>query len=182
MNQQESPSKGDHARSFILPISVTIIVPFILLYFGWEQDPFFVWPLQYSFFSILISSVFIIIGLILLIGTIRLFHEVGKGTLMPIAPPQNLVVSGIYRYMRNPMITGVLFIVLGESILLSSLYIFALFIFFSIGNHVYFIKSEEPGLVKRFGDDYILYTQNVPRWIPRLRPWDQPASVESNVD
>jgi protein-S-isoprenylcysteine O-methyltransferase Ste14 len=43
-------------------------------------------------------------------------------------------------------------------------------------NHVYFITSEEPGLYKRFGDEYLEYKKNVPRWIPRLTPWSRAKS------
>ena len=70
------------------------------------------------------------------------------------------------------MISGVLMIVLGETLIFASIQLFVLFILFFIVNHVYFVYSEEPGLVKRFGNDYILYKKNVPRWIPRLKPWE----------
>jgi len=60
---------------------------------------------------------------------------------------------------------------LGESIVFGSLGILICFLLFFIINHIYFIYSEEPGLAKRFGDEYMTYKRNVPRWIPRLRPW-----------
>ena len=47
------------------------------------------------------------------------------------------------------------------------------FLFFFVGNHIYFIRSEEPGLLKRFGDEYAEYFENVPRWLPRRTPWTQ---------
>jgi protein-S-isoprenylcysteine O-methyltransferase Ste14 len=101
-----------------------------------------------------------------------MFSNIGEGTLAPWAPTQKLVVVGIYRYMRNPMITGVLFALLGEWIVLSNYALFLWFLFFFLGNHVYFIKSEEPGLVARFGEEYELYRENVPRWLPRRTPWE----------
>jgi protein-S-isoprenylcysteine O-methyltransferase Ste14 len=118
-------------------------------------------------------------GLYLLVMTILLFRNIGKGTLAPWSPPQKLVVVGPYRYVRNPMIAGVLIVVLGEAIIFGSVAIFILFVLFFIINHFYFIRSEEPGLVKRFGDDYIRYTKNVPRWLPRLSPWKNDNSRES---
>ncbi len=69
------------------------------------------------------------------------------------------------------MISGLLFIVLGEALLAASLPLLGLFALALIVNVVYIPLSEEPGLAKRFGDDYLTYKQNVPRWIPRLRPW-----------
>jgi protein-S-isoprenylcysteine O-methyltransferase Ste14 len=113
-------------------------------------------------------------------ATIRLFVTVGRGTLAPWDPPQHLVVRGAYRHVRNPMISGVLFVLLGESLLTASLPLFAWFLAFLVVNSVYIPLSEEPGLVRRFGDDYLAYKRNVPRWVPRLKPWqfeDLPRKV-----
>ena len=118
-----------------------------------------------------LGGVLICLGLVLMVATIRLFMTVGKGTLAPWNPPQRLVVRGVYRYVRNPMISGVIFILLGEAVLAASLPLLGLFVFFVIVNAVYIPLAEEPGLVKRFGEDYLAYKQNVPRWIPRLTPW-----------
>jgi protein-S-isoprenylcysteine O-methyltransferase Ste14 len=69
------------------------------------------------------------------------------------------------------MIASVIIILLGESIAFGSTWIFIWFLLFFGINHIYFINSEEPALKKRFGEGYIIYKKNVPRWIPRLRPW-----------
>ena len=58
------------------------------------------------------------------------------------------------------------------SLLMASLPLFCLFLVFLVVNAIYISLSEEPGLVKRFGDDYLTYKRNVPRWIPRLTPWE----------
>ncbi|MHA2426195.1 MAG: methyltransferase family protein, partial [Candidatus Thorarchaeota archaeon] len=123
---------------------------------------------------------FIVAGLILLVGTIRLFALVGDGTLSPLHPTKYIVSEGVYRHVRNPMIIGVLLILLGESIIFYSVFLFGWFLFFFTGNHVYFIKSEEPGLVKRFGDGYLIYKENVPRWIPRKTPWSPPIPASDD--
>jgi protein-S-isoprenylcysteine O-methyltransferase Ste14 len=69
------------------------------------------------------------------------------------------------------MISSVLLIVLGESLVLASLWLAGLAgLFFAI-NTLYFIFSEEPGLEKRFGSEYREYKKNVPRWLPRRTPW-----------
>jgi protein-S-isoprenylcysteine O-methyltransferase Ste14 len=120
----------------------------------------------------------IFLGLIFLIYTNKSFLEIGRGTLAPWDPPKKLVVEGAYRYVRNPMISSVLMIVLGESLIFSSIELFLLFILFFIVNHIYFVYSEEPGLIRRFGNDYIEYKQNVPRWIPRLKPWEPNGEKE----
>ena len=123
------------------------------------------------------GGVLICLGLVLMVATIRLFVTVGKGTLAPWNPTQRLVVQGIYRHVRNPMISGVSFILLGEALLAASLPLLCWFMFALIVNAVYIPLIEEPGLVKRFGDQYLAYKRNVPRWIPRLTAWEgQPVS------
>jgi protein-S-isoprenylcysteine O-methyltransferase Ste14 len=120
------------------------------------------------------------LGLLLMIATIRLFATVGQGTLAPWNPTKRLVVQGIYRHVRNPMISGVLFVLFGESFITAALPIFCWFITFATINSIYIPLSEEPGLAKRFGDYYVRYKQNVPRWIPRLTPWE--GDSESTPD
>ena len=117
-----------------------------------------------------LGTLLIILGVGLVIYTNKEFLKIGKGTLVP-APPKKLVVAGVYRYVRNPMIIGGLMIILGEALIFSSIELLILFAMIFIVNHTYFVYSEEPGLIKRFGDDYIEYKKNVPRWIPRLTPW-----------
>jgi protein-S-isoprenylcysteine O-methyltransferase Ste14 len=94
---------------------LTVIVPFIILYFSHEKT--------FSFGIYAWLGLFVLmIGLSLLVITIRLFARIGKGTLNPMDPPKKLVIAGPYRYVRNPMITGVLLIQLGESIMFTSFY------------------------------------------------------------
>jgi protein-S-isoprenylcysteine O-methyltransferase Ste14 len=113
----------------------------------------------------------ICLGLVLMVATIRMFVTVGKGTLAPWNPPQRLVVQGVYRHVRNPMISGVFSVLLGESLLAASLPLLCCFVVFVVINAVYIPLIEERGLAKRFGADYLTYKQNVPRWIPSLRGW-----------
>lgn len=104
--------------------------------------------------------------------TISLFVIIGKGTLAPWDPTQKLVIRGPYRYERNPMISGVLAILLAEALLAGSTAMVIYVLIFTAVNMIYMPLSEEPGLSKRFGAEYITYKQHVPRWIPRLKPWD----------
>lgn len=111
-------------------------------------------------------------GLVLAVSTIRMFITAGEGTIAPWDPPQRLVVRGVYRHVRNPMITGLCLVLLGEALLAASPPLLGLFAVGVIVNVIYIPLSEEPGLVRRFGDDYLAYKRNVPRWIPRLTPWE----------
>lgn len=113
-------------------------------------------------------------GLVLLGLTIKLFATVGKGTLAPWDPTQQLVVVGVYRYVRNPMISGVMGSLFGETLLLGSLPVAMWTVGFVIVNMIYIPLLEEPGLHERFGADYEGYARHVPRWIPRRTPWVPP--------
>lgn len=100
------------------------------------------------------------------------FARRGHGTLAPWDPPTALVVSGPYRYVRNPMISGVLFILVAEALLfLSPAHATWALAFFAL-NAAYIPLLEEPRLELRFGDDYRRYCQHVGRLLPRLRPWN----------
>ncbi|MEP6494154.1 MAG: isoprenylcysteine carboxylmethyltransferase family protein [bacterium] len=110
------------------------------------------------------------IGLSLFVSSLRRFAGDGQGTLAPWDPPRRLVVSGPYRYVRNPMISGVVFVLLAEALMLVSqphatwaLTVFAV-------NAVYIPLFEEPQLKQRFGRSYIEYCEHVPRLVPRFRP------------
>lgn len=112
------------------------------------------------------------IGISLFVASLRRFATEGKGTLAPWDPPRKLVVRGPYRYVRNPMISGVVFVVFGEALLLHSQSHFLWAITFVAINFVYIPLLEEPQLRWRFGTDYEEYCRNVPRLVPRLRPWE----------
>ena len=101
-----------------------------------------------------------------------LFARVGKGTLAPWDPTRRLIAVGPYRYVRNPMITGVLTMLIGESVVLGSRALALWAATFFLINAVYFVILEEPDLERRFGDDYRVYKSAVPRWIPRRTPWE----------
>ena len=120
-----------------------------------------------------IIGIFLIVaGLGLALATIPFFLRQSSGTNMPWDPAPELIVTGIYRYVRNPMHIGVFSIMMGEGLILRSISILS-FVTFAIILHLFYIPySEERGLVKRFGEEYLVYKENVPRWIPRLTPWN----------
>jgi protein-S-isoprenylcysteine O-methyltransferase Ste14 len=111
------------------------------------------------------------VGLLLFVSSLRRFATEGQGTLAPWDPPRNLVVKGPYRYVRNPMISGVLFILIAEAMILKSRLQAQWAFTFLIINLVYIPLVEEPMLRARFGDPYREYCRHVPRIFPRVRPW-----------
>ena len=144
-------SRRAHASSYMLPISVLILVPLLLLWLTMDTPLGSFLPYYFDSLILLSGLTLTFTGMVLLIHCIRLFTDIGKGTLAPWAPTNKLVAVGIYRYMRNPMISGVLILLMGETIMLLSFVLWVWTVIFFIGNHVYFIMFEEPGLVARFG-------------------------------
>lgn len=150
-----------HMVSFLLPLFALIVVPLVV-----EKD----YSLRFLWTNI-IGGLFIGLGLTVLVLTIRMFIRIGNGTLAPWDPTRKLVTIGLYRHVRNPMILGALFVLCGESILFTSISIGIWAVLLFIINMLYFIFSEEPGLEKRLGTEYVEYKKHVPRWIPRIKPW-----------
>jgi len=118
-----------------------------------------------------IGVLLLVVGLVLFSASLRKFATDGEGTLAPWDPPRRLVVRGPYRYVRNPMISGVVSVLFGEALVLLSRPHFVWALIFLGVNFIYIPLLEEPGLRLRFGDSYVEYCRHVPRLIPRLRPW-----------
>jgi len=104
----------------------------------------------------------------------------GLGTPAPFDPPRKLVISGPYRFVRNPMYFGMGLVLIGEAIVFPNITLLmlgltaALFLFVT----TFVIVYEEPTLRRTFGTDYEAYCRAVRRWIPRLRPWYSAAHLE----
>jgi protein-S-isoprenylcysteine O-methyltransferase Ste14 len=122
--------------------------------------------------------VLLAVGALLFAASLRRFATEGRGTLAPWDPPRRLVVRGPYRYVRNPMISGVVLVLFGEALLLLSRpHLLWALTFLGI-NALYIPLLEEPLLEQRFGADYREYCRNVPRLLPRLRPWARRDGAE----
>ncbi|UCD65666.1 MAG: isoprenylcysteine carboxylmethyltransferase family protein [Deltaproteobacteria bacterium] len=157
----------------ILPGTVLVFVPTLILIATYNTRFSFelIGPDRLLFWPGLAAAG---LGLFLAVWTVTLFTKFGQGTPAPWDPPQKLVIRGPYRFVRNPMITGVLSMLLAETLLLKSWPIFLWLLVFFLLNSVYFPLVEERSLEKRFGADYLEYKKHVPRWIPRLTPWKPP--------
>ena len=133
----------------MMPVALAIADP-------WRTKGFFV------------GAVVIAIGIIALIWCVRDFYISGKGTLAPWAPPQNLVVVGLYRYTRNPMYIGVLLIVSGIALLAGSPIVLGYFVSLAVGFHLRVIWREEIWLATHFGVEWLKYKESVSRWLPYI--------------
>lgn len=157
----------------LLPGTALVFIPGAILWFIAESPGAILLaePVQPRFW---IGIVLAATGFMFAVWTVRLFLATGKGTPAPWAPPKKLVVRGPYRHVRNPMITSVLVMLGAESLLFGSWHLAIWMLVFYLINNIYFLLVEEPGLEQRFGDNYRRYKTNVPRWIPRRQPWDEP--------
>jgi protein-S-isoprenylcysteine O-methyltransferase Ste14 len=164
-----------HLRAVgLCPGLVTLVVPALIV---WRTEVEVGWGLPdgLALLPLLLGAALIGVGLLLIVRTVALLAGEGSGTLAPWDPTSRLVVRGPYRYVRNPMISGVLFVLLGQAALLGSVPLLVWFLIVLTVNAVYLPLVEEPGLRSRFGEDYDRYRAHVPRWVPRLRPWQPPG-------
>ncbi|HCT78858.1 MAG TPA: isoprenylcysteine carboxyl methyltransferase [Micromonosporaceae bacterium] len=116
-------------------------------------------------------------GILIAIGVAALIHSFvrfvveGFGTPVPVAPPQRLVVGGLYRFVRNPMYVGGLAAILGQALWFAQSILLIYFSFAWVVAALFVRLYEEPTLARMFGAEYDQYRRNVRAWWPRLRPW-----------
>lgn len=133
------------------------------------------WEFRPAFFGVdltrILGGILIIAGAPGIVDLFARFALEGLGTPAPIAPPEKLVVTGLYRYVRNPIYIAVVAVIIGQALLFGDRrllwYGALLWLFF----HVWVVMIEEPTLKQTFGTEYERFRTNVPRWIPRLTPW-----------
>ncbi len=117
-----------------------------------------------------IAWIAIAVGVTFLLHAFALF-ALHRGTPAPIVPTQSLAVTGVYRFVRNPMYLAVLTIVLGQALLFGSWWL-VLYAAVTLAAVVTFVKGyAEPTLTRTYGKQYLDYRRNVPGWWPRLTPW-----------
>lgn len=147
--------------TIIAPGTVTVILPGLLLPRG-----AFILP-NWSIVHV-IALALGIAGLGLYVRCARDFVLIGHGTPAPYDPPKQLVVSGLYRYTRNPMYLGIMFILLGEALWFAALVLLAYSLIVFLGFHLRVLRYEEPHLRRLFGTDFEQYCRKVPRWLPKF--------------
>lgn len=159
----------------LVPGTVLVYVPLALMWsFADDRNAFD--PAVLSEFRFYLGILLFVAGITVATWSMRLFTTIGNGTPVPTSPPTNFVVSGPYRYIRNPMVLGIMVALLGECVFFASWYVTYWLAFVLVGNLFYIGFFEEAELERRFGVDYVEYKKNVSGWIPRLRPWDPPVT------
>jgi protein-S-isoprenylcysteine O-methyltransferase Ste14 len=156
----------------VAPITMTLVIPALIVSSANVRTPDLSSPAFIALATV--GVVLIAVGLALMVWTNVLFHRIGKGTLgvgPVLGEPVHLVVRGPYRHVRNPMITGVLCVLLGEAVATASGWLLGWFAIFFTAMAIVIRFWEEPHLVQRYGAEYVEYRRNVPRWVPRISPW-----------
>ena len=158
----------------LVPGTAAGVVPWLLT--GWRVRD----PPPHSVIR-LVGLGLVVVGSIVLIGAFVRFVTEGRGTPAPIAPTDRLVIGGLYRYVRNPMYLAVAAAIVGQALFLGRLELLAYTALFlgTTGAFVYWY--EEPTLLHRYGSQYETYRRAVPRWWPRLRPWE-PDDTDQDSD
>lgn len=157
----------------ILPGTVVVFIPAVLVWLSRESSTA-AQLANLNQAAFWLGLVAFAIGLSLATWTSKLFLTVGEGTPAPWDPPKKFVVLGPYRHVRNPMISGVLFMLVGEALLFQSSPIAGWTVLFFLANAIYLPNFEERDLEGRFGNPYLEYKKHVHRWVPRLSPWTEP--------
>jgi protein-S-isoprenylcysteine O-methyltransferase Ste14 len=152
----------------VVPGTVTILIPYLILS-GRSSIVIERWDALRC-----LSLVPILAGAGALLRCIWDFAVAGRGTLAPIDPPTELVVRGLYRYVRNPMYLGVLCLLLGEAALFQSAALLVYTAGWFLVVHLFVVMYEEPTLRTQFGESYAHYCSAVRRWLPG-RPKDPGA-------
>jgi protein-S-isoprenylcysteine O-methyltransferase Ste14 len=120
------------------------------------------------------AALLVVLGLVPLLESIVRFVRVGCGSLVPTVPTERLVVSGLYRYVRNPMYLGVLTALAGEALLFRSSSMLVEWAIVLLLFQLFVLGYEEPRMARSYPAEYALYRSQVPRWLPRLTPWRAP--------
>ena len=156
----------------ILPGNVLITIPLLIFLFTRNSHSYYL--VNSHIFLFYVAMFFLALGMFLAIWSVRTFYtKGGEGTPGPWRPVSNLIISGPYRYVRNPMLLGVFFLLLFESILFTAAPLFFWFIVFFVANIIYFKYYEEKELIKRFGTEYEDYKNKVSMLIPKLTPYNK---------
>jgi protein-S-isoprenylcysteine O-methyltransferase Ste14 len=157
----------EHAGSLLKTALFTVVVPGTVAgYLPWsllQREtawlPF--GPLRW------IGAPVLLFGLAVYLRCAWDFATAGRGTPLPLDAPKELVVRGLYRWMRNPMYVGVLSVILGVGLLSTSRSVLSYFAIVFLVFHLVVVLYEEQALASRFGESYARYRRQVPRWIPR---------------
>ncbi|MFC1872686.1 methyltransferase family protein [Chloroflexota bacterium] len=153
-----------------LPVALVFLGLVTLFVFVslWVDTKFSFFHFESSWLILALSIMILILGWLICMWAALSFLR-NRGTPVPFNPPQKLITTGLYRYIRNPMLLGLFIFLVGLGLLLGSLsLIFILTPIFIIINVLYLMAIEEKEMEKKFGKQYLDYKKKVPMWFPRF--------------
>jgi protein-S-isoprenylcysteine O-methyltransferase Ste14 len=165
MKSRAAALLGSLTFFWIAPATVAGWVPWYLT--RWLVKP----PLFDGEPSRWFGGLLVVVSAVCVIECFLRFAIRGLGTPAPIAPTQHLVVSGLYRHVRNPMYVAIVMAIVGQAFWFGST---TLLVYGAIVWAFFFafvLLYEEPTLRRQFGVEYETYQQQVPGWLPRIKPW-----------
>ncbi|HTS37550.1 MAG TPA: isoprenylcysteine carboxylmethyltransferase family protein [Candidatus Solibacter sp.] len=154
---------------FLAPGIVAGYIPWRIS--GWHVQP----PLLGMTWFRVLGVVLIAAGIPVVLDSFARFALQGLGTPAPVLPTRRLVVSGLFRYVRNPMYVAVLALIFGQALVFGSVATLEYGALVWLAFFLFVLLYEEPTLRRTFGAEYEEYCRNVPRWHARIRPWRGPS-------
>ena len=151
---------------FLAPGVVAGLVPWVITGYADPAGPV----------AVAAGLVLVVLGVVAVVACFVRFVREGRGTPAPVAPTKELVVGGLYRWVRNPMYLAVGAVILGQALVFGSGGVVAWFVVFAVAVVGFVTGYEQPTLRETYGESYDEYCRNVPGWYPRLTPWQGPAS------
>jgi len=154
------------ALFFVLaPFTVAGLVPWWISQWRFETPMIGWFPLRVAGGSLVLA------GALVLLDSFARFALQGLGTPAPVFPTRHLVITGLYRYLRNPMYVAVVAVIVGQGLVFGNLRLLEYGALAWLFFHVFVLAYEEPTLRATFGAEYEGFRTGVPRWISRLSPW-----------
>jgi len=148
----------------LAPGTVAGLVPWWIS--GWRLESPASWWLPLR----VIGGVLAVAGMLILIDSFARFAIQGLGTPAPVFPTRHLVITGLYRYVRNPMYVAVASLIVGQGLIFGNARVLEYGALVWLSFHIFVVVYEEPTLRASFGAEYESFCRSVPRWIPRLTP------------
>jgi protein-S-isoprenylcysteine O-methyltransferase Ste14 len=155
------PALGTFAFFIAAPGTMAGLVPWLIT--GWEGSPAGLDAVD------VLAVLAAVAGLAMVVACFVRFVREGRGTPAPAAPTEELVVGGLYRYVRNPMYVGVGLVIAGQCLGFRSLPLVVWLALFTAAVTVFVVGYEQPTLRERYGASYEAYRRSVPAVVPRLR-------------
>jgi protein-S-isoprenylcysteine O-methyltransferase Ste14 len=163
---------GKKLRMLTTPVAALIFFGLIVLFVFasfWVDKWLTFLHFGSSWWSLALSIIFIVLGWFIMFWPVIAFFQT-RGTPVPFNPPPKLITTGLYAYVRNPMLLGLFTFLLGLGVLFGSLSLIFIFTPLFIALNVFYVKAiEEKELEKKFGEEYIEYKKRVPMFFPRLK-------------